>query len=321
MPSCLRQRLQRRRLGLGHLLDAVLVAHHADGLGVEDLHRGALGLLHHLAAVLGVGVVAVVGALVDEALAVQVDDDADGVRVLLEVVEHHAVAEGRRADVPLHRVARRPAAEGLRVDLERGAQAVAGVVARAAHPARLPARPVVAHAHLGVGLEAAAGEHHVAAVDVGIAAGPHDVHAGDRARAVLQQPPQAGGVADLDAEALGLLDELVDQAPAAADRLDVHPAVEVVLALDLEGLPAEHREEAHALAAHPAHRVARAADEQLGQRVVGLALGHAPQVVEVALLAHAPAARSGSPRLRTGRPGCRGAGRRAPRARSGSRRR
>ena len=112
------------------------------------------------------------------------------------------------------------------------------------------------------------------------------MHADDRARAVLQQLPQAGAVADLDAEALGLLDELVDQAPAAADRLDVHPAVEVVLALDLEGLAAEHRDEAHALAAHPAHRVARAADEQLGQRVVGLALGHAPQVVEVSLLVH-----------------------------------
>jgi hypothetical protein len=112
------------------------------------------------------------------------------------------------------------------------------------------------------------------------------MHAGDRTRAILQQPPQAGGVADLDAEALGLLDELVDQAPAAADRLDVHPAVEVVLALDLERLPAEHREEAHALMAHPAHRVARAVDQQLGERVVGLALGHASQVVEVAVLAH-----------------------------------
>ena len=108
-------------LGLGHLLDAVLVADHVDGLGVEDLHRGALRLLHHLAAVLGVGVVAVVRALVDEALAVQVDDDADRIGVLLEVVEDHAVAERRGADVPLHRVAGRPAAEGLRADLERGA--------------------------------------------------------------------------------------------------------------------------------------------------------------------------------------------------------
>ena len=197
--SALGELLDRVGLALGHLPDAVLVANHIDRLRVEDLHRHALRLLHHLAAVLGVGVVAVVGALVDEALAVEVDDDADRVGMLLEVVEHHAVAERRRADVPLHRVTGGPAAERLRADVQRRLDAVAGVVPRAAHAAELPARAEVAHAHLRVGLEAAAGQHHRLRGDVLVAVGTLDANAGDVALAVLEQLAQSRLVADLDA--------------------------------------------------------------------------------------------------------------------------
>jgi hypothetical protein len=90
---------------LGHLADAVFVADVVVSLGIEDLHRGALGLLHHLLAVLGIGVIAVVGAFVDEPLAIQVHYDPDRVGMLLKVVEHHPVAIRRGRNVPLHRVA------------------------------------------------------------------------------------------------------------------------------------------------------------------------------------------------------------------------
>src|SRR5690606_23604589 len=127
-----------------------------------------------------------------------------------------------------------------------------GVVARAAHAAELPARAEVAHPHLRVGLEPAAGEDDGLGVDVLVALRAEDLHADDPALAVLQQLAQAGLVADLDAVALGGLDQEVHEAPAAADRLDVHAAVEVVDAVHDVGLAAEHRNEAHAApGAHP----------------------------------------------------------------------
>ena len=101
-----RQLLQRVRLTLRHLADAILIARHVVRLVVEYLHRHALRLLHHLTAVFGVGVVAPVGTLIDEALAVGVDHDADRIGMLLVIVEHDAIAERWRAEVPLHGMTR-----------------------------------------------------------------------------------------------------------------------------------------------------------------------------------------------------------------------
>src|SRR5690606_14177896 len=145
------------------------------------------------------------------------------------------------------------------------------------HAAELPALTEIAHAHLRVRFEAAAGEDHRLARDVHIAVRAEGAHAGDLAALVLDQLAQAGLVADGDAHALAGLDQHVDEAPAAADRLDIHPAVEVVLAVDLERLAAEHRDEADLVLAHPAHRVARLADQDAAQVLVRLVLGDAHQ--------------------------------------------
>src|SRR5690606_22155279 len=233
----LREFLDGVRRGLRDLLDPVFVANHVDRLRVEDLDRGALGLLHDLAPVLRIRVVAVVRPLVDEALAAQVDDDADRIRVLLEVVEHDPVAERRRADVPGHRVAGGPSPKSLRADVERGLDAVAGVVAAAPDAARLPTGAVIADAHLGIRLETAAGQDDRARGEFLVAVRPHDADPGDRPRAILQQLAQRGRVPDLDPHPLGALDQRVDEPPSAADGLDVHSAVEVMLAVDLERLP------------------------------------------------------------------------------------
>jgi hypothetical protein len=107
-------------------------AHHAGGLGVEHLVRDALRLAQHLGAVLGVGVVAEVGALVDEPLAVGVDDDADRIRLAREAVGELAVAGRRRPGVPLDRMTAAPVPVRLGAVRERGAQHLAGVVRRAA---------------------------------------------------------------------------------------------------------------------------------------------------------------------------------------------
>ncbi len=123
---------------------------------VENLPGELARLLEDDAAVFGVGVVAEVGALVDEAPAVRIDHDAERIGVLLEAVADREVAEFRRVEVPADRVAARPVAVRRGADVERHADAVAGVEARAAHLGELPAGPEIARAPFGVGFEAAA---------------------------------------------------------------------------------------------------------------------------------------------------------------------
>ena len=158
----LRQRVGRH---LGDALDAVLVAQEVQHLLVEHLPAELPRLHQDHAAVLGVGVVAEVGALVDEALAVGVDHHAEGVVVLLEVVADREVAELRRVAIPGHRVAARPVAGRHGVGIERHLDAVARVEARAAHLGQLPAGAHVARAPFGIGLEAARRQHDVARPD------------------------------------------------------------------------------------------------------------------------------------------------------------
>jgi hypothetical protein len=69
-------------------------------LGVEDLPGELPRLLEGRAAVLRVGEAVEVGALVDEAPAVGVDEDAEGIAVLLELVADGELAELGRVPVP-----------------------------------------------------------------------------------------------------------------------------------------------------------------------------------------------------------------------------
>ena len=98
--------------------------------------------------------------------------------------------------------------------------------------------------------------------------------------AVADQVERAGAVADLDAALLRRLGQHVDQAGAAADRLDREAAPELELAVDLERLAAVDRDEAHALLAHPVQRVEAARDQELDQVGIGAVLRDARHVVE-----------------------------------------
>ena len=99
--------------------------------------------------------------------------------MLLEVVADLEVAELGRVAVPADRVRARPVAGRLGADVERHADAVAGVEAGAAHLGELPAGAQVARAHLGVGLEAAGRQHHAFAGDLDGLALVADAHALD----------------------------------------------------------------------------------------------------------------------------------------------
>src|SRR5260370_41201531 len=126
--------------------------------------------------------------------------------MLLEVVETHPVAERRCADVPLHGMAGRPAAEGLRADVERRLDAAARVVPRATHAAQLPTGPEVAGAHLRIGLEAAAGQHHGLRGNLFVAGGPPSPDPADRAVGRPQQIAHLGRVTHLDTALFGALE-------------------------------------------------------------------------------------------------------------------
>ena len=153
----------------------------------------------------------------------------------------------------------------------------------AAHARHLPTRTIVAHAHFRIGLEPAAGQHHRLRRDILVTVGTEHRHAGDLALAVLDQFAQAGVVAHRNAVALGGLEQEIDQAPAAADRLHRHAAEEVLDTVHHIGLPLEHRNPAHALLAHPDHGVARAFHQQIDQVGLRQVLGHLHQIVGINL--------------------------------------
>src|SRR5256886_6140029 len=280
-----REALERRVFGLRDLADAVLLSEQVHDLLIEDLERGAARLLDDLAAVLHVRVVAHVGALVDETLTLDVDDDADGIRMLLEVVADFAVAVPGGVVVPLHGVTAAPVAPRLRADVERHADAVARVVRGAAHAREGPVGPEIARAHLHVGLEAAGGEHHgLGGGALAAPVGGADLDSRDGAARVGEQAVRLGLEADVDALLLRRLVVHLDEAGPAADRLQHEVAEERELAAHLEGLAPEHRDPADPLRLHPAHRGLRLAHEREREVGVGEVLGHAHQVVVVVVL-------------------------------------
>ena len=183
---------------LGHLFDAVLVAQQMQDLAIEYLPGELAGLREDHAAVLGIRVVAEVRALVDEAAALGIEHDAEGIGVLLECVAHREVAELGRVALPTHRVTAGPVAGRRRADVQRHLDHVAGVEARAPHLGEFPVRAEIAGAPLGIGLEATAREHHAVRKNLdalAFALHAHAVHA----VVVVDQRGGARGVPDVDA--------------------------------------------------------------------------------------------------------------------------
>src|SRR6185312_6132580 len=213
-------------------------------------------------AVFGVGVVAEIGALVDEALAARVDHDAERVGMLLEIVADREVAEFRRVAVPADGVAARPVAVGHGADIERHADAVAGVEAGAAHLGEVPARAEIARAPFGIGLEAAGSEHRRFGMDIDVPAVLAHARAAD-ARAVEEELVRPSVVEDAYLLALAGRGQVVDEAGPAARHLGGEPAPELELAVDLEGLATIGGVELDPLPIHPDHGLEAVVDQRL----------------------------------------------------------
>ena len=247
-------------------------------LGIEDLPGELPRLLQDHPAVFGVGVVAEIRALVDEAPPGRVHHDGEGVAVLLELIADREVAELWRVPFPAHRVAARPVAIGHRADIERHADPVAGIEPCPAHLGELPAGAEIARAPFVITLESAGGEHHRFRPDLLDAALALHLHPAHR-HPVEDEVGRAVAVTDLDAPRGGDLVQRIDQPGTAAPGLDREPAPELELSVDLEGLSAPDRREAHALSAHPEQGVARPRDQQLDHVRIGAVLGDPGHVV------------------------------------------
>ena len=247
------------------------------GALVEELEGGALGLGEDGAAVLGVGVVADVGALVDEALAVDIDDQSVGIGVLLVEVGDDSIAGWWGVEVPGDSVGSGPVTEGLGAGVDGGLDCVAGVESGASHLGHVPTGTEVAGAHFGVGLEAASREHDGVGVEFFDGVLGPELDAGDAA-AVAEQIDHLRAVTYLDAGAFSGRELLVGESFAGADGLDGESAVEDELAVDLIGLAAGHQVEGNALFVQPLHRGRGLADEGGGHAVVDQAVGDAGEV-------------------------------------------
>src|SRR3984893_8910623 len=154
----LRELFDGVRRHLGDLADLVFVALQVLHLLIEDLPGELARLFQHDAAILGISVIAEIGALVDEALAGGIDQDAERIGMLLELIADREIAEFRRVHFPLHGVTARPVAARSCANVDRHADAVAGVVARAAHLGQIPAGAEIARAPFRIGLKTPAGQ-------------------------------------------------------------------------------------------------------------------------------------------------------------------
>ena len=260
-------------------MNAVFVAQEVQHLPVEDLPGELPGLVEDRPAVFGVGVVAEVRTLVDKTLALGVHHDAPRIAVLLELVSDPEIAEFGRVPFPADRVAARPVAGRRGAHVERHADHVSGVEARAAHLGKLPIGSEITGAPLRVRLEAAAREHH------GLA--PHfhrfvlalDAHAAHTV-VVVDQFEGARRIPDVDALLLRGFGQRIDQPLATAPGLHRESAPELEAAVHLERLPAPDRNEAHAFRAHPRERLEAFRYQKLGEVGVAAVLRDATHIVE-----------------------------------------
>ena len=172
-----------------------------------------------------------------------------------------------------------PVARAARADLHGHADAVAGVIGRAAHFREIPVGPQIARAHFGARLKAARREDNGFRRNLVDFAFSPDFHAGNR-RTIRDQLQRAGLIPDIDAAFRRRADERVDQPRTAAPGLHRQPAPELEFPVDLERLPPVDRHEAHALFAHPADGGKALPDQHFAEVRIGAVLGHAEHVIE-----------------------------------------
>ena len=274
------QRLQRIGFDEVRIVEVVLGIQQIENLGVEELPGALPGLFQHRLAVLGIGVIAKIPAFVDEAPALRINHDAEKVADLA-VMFALAVGDVQIAvflHLPIHGrgVGAAVAAVPRGAELQRHAQAVAGIVRRAAHPR---GNPVLAHefaAQFPAGFEAAAGQNDRRGVQsLRRAIGRPRLHARDPLP-LDQQFAGRAGVLDAAAQAFEGRPFGLEQADALVVRAQGQTAPEDKAALLFEGLARVDRLELDLVLGQPVQGGQRFSDQDF------LFPAQGPAVVEIA---------------------------------------
>ena len=280
-PELLRER--RQVIGDDGRAGRVARLEQVHGLVVEELERPRALLRADGRAGLGVRHPHVHLALVDEALAVGVQQQRVGVAVAAHLVGEPQVADIGRARVERRCVAAAPVAGGLRARVHGRGEHGAHVEARAAHLHEIPAGAEPALAHLGVRLEPARGQHRDR-VHLGDPGHPLDHDAAARG-AVHEQLGDGRLVPDVDARGLDGAEEIVHEpdalaggAQGTAGRQRVGLARRELLGVD-ELADAELPPDA--VLRHPLHGLVGAVDDAPGQVGAVAALADAAVVLGV----------------------------------------
>ena len=175
-----------------------------------------------------------------------------------------------------------PLAIGLRADVERHLDAVAGVVTRTTHLGEIPARSEIARTPFAVGFKATAGKddrrrtHNPGLV-------VNDYLDALDTLFTAQELGDACTVTHVDAVLLGGAELCFDETSTAAIGINHHAAEELELAVDVIGLASVIRHEADAATAQPMHCVRAAADDRICQLRIDVVLRDGEQIVEVFL--------------------------------------
>jgi hypothetical protein len=173
----------------------------------------------------------------------------------------------------------RPVARRRGPDIDRHADAVAGVVRRAPHLGQIPTRTQIAGAHFGIGLKATCREYDGAGRDVPELTLLAHLDATDGA-SVPDQRQGPGFIQDIDTGLSRGVGQHLYQARPAADGFHRQAAPELELAIDLEGLAAVDGHETHTGLPHPDHGRKALADQYLAEVGIAAELGDAKHVVE-----------------------------------------
>ena len=248
-------------------------------LAVEDLVGEALRLLQDHAAVFGVGIRIEVSALIDPAVAFDVEHDALRVGKPVGLVGHVAAAVVGCGGNDRRRMTAAPVAPRHGANVERHLQAVTVVEVRAAHLGVVPRLAEVTQAPFRIGFKTTATEDHRLRSERLQAFRRAHHHTADAAAFVLREADHRVVITNIDADLFAGLEPGLRQADTFMHGANDGADRPFDLALDLDAH--DRLREFELVAAgvlQPAHRIPRFFDQNFRQHRVGAAFGHAHQV-------------------------------------------
>ena len=267
---------------LGDAWYPIFIAQQPRGLLVKDLPGEQPRLLQHLCPIFRISVAVEIRPFIDKPLTARVDDDAERIVMLLELVTDRQVAELRRIHVPLHRVRARPMSRHRSAGIHRHAVAPAGVVAGASHLREIPVRPEITRPHFRIALKPTARQHHSLGAQIMATAmmrHPHATHAG----VVMQQAHRLCLIQHRDRRPRQRLMQRLRQHLPTAKDVAGKPTPELEFPIHVERLAPQRRLKPHPVLGKPHGCIKGVADQHIRQIRVRAVFGETADIIEILL--------------------------------------